>query len=508
MSTATDSTKSKFNFVEYDGELEEMNLTGMPYAMQIENMANFIGEWYRTEDHKPVVIEQGRIIPLSVNMAQYRISEELTKAGKQFTKSSGKNMVKLEPIPPGHMESILNEYEAPILKGIINIPIFNSEWKLISTKGYDPISQYYIDPKNINIIDMTLEEAKEELKTLCIDMLFKDPVADYANYIGYLLTPMIQTAVNRRMSPYTVFRKNTRGTGATAAVNVLGYIYEGYAVPSAPTAKSDDAEMRKLLTSSLKKGWRYINFDEQAGTIQATPITQYLTSATWLDRILGGSETFTYENPGMMLIGTGNNTMIGHDMARRVSLIEFYTKLEHPELRPFKRAENLEIYVPANRSRIFSALYTLVNNWSKVPGNNLIGDFESVVTVISGILRDAKIEGYQANRKSIAVIDMNANEQAHFYEVLYDIQGTALVHRNEYLTSKQIAELITHGGPLAGAIPALKHKEITEAARSGNVNAISRWLSKMVGQNKNGYIMEDTTDGHLKVKMFHILKVN
>jgi hypothetical protein len=44
-----------------------------------------------------------------------------------------------------------------------------------------------------------------------------------------------------------------------------------------------------------------------------------------------------------------------------MSLVEFYTELEHPELRK-TQIENLQGYVISNRDRLFSALITLVKN--------------------------------------------------------------------------------------------------------------------------------------------------
>jgi hypothetical protein len=116
-----------------------------------------------------------------------------------------------------------------------------------------------------------------------------------------------------------------------------------------------------VITSNLEEGVEVLNFDDYSGTLSRQPFVQYLTSKLWTDRRLGGNEIIKYDRPSLWLTASGNNCLIGGDMARMMSLVEFYTELEHPELRK-TQIENLQGYVISNRDRLFSALITLVKN--------------------------------------------------------------------------------------------------------------------------------------------------
>jgi hypothetical protein len=129
-----------------------------------------------------------------------------------------------DPVPKIIIENALYWCRAPTLRGVTSIPFFNASWQLISTEDYDAERERYFQPEGLQIIDMTLEESKEALNELTQGMLFleDDAGSNYANYIAYLITPLIQPALSDKRAPMHLFRKDQRGTGATTAIDVLG----------------------------------------------------------------------------------------------------------------------------------------------------------------------------------------------------------------------------------------------------------------------------------------------
>jgi hypothetical protein len=143
---------------------------------------------------------------------------------------------------------------------IFLVPYFNKKWTLIHENGYDAENELYYIPSDLVVQSLSLDEAKQVLRELTKDMLFKDSIADFANYVGYLLTPLIQPALNDNRVPIHIFRKNQRGTGATTAVNILGYIYYKQGVQLA--SLGDDIETKKLITTAIKTQVPVLNFDD------------------------------------------------------------------------------------------------------------------------------------------------------------------------------------------------------------------------------------------------------
>jgi hypothetical protein len=234
MTTMTDMMNVGANAAEAEEDNRvEICVNKLPYHKLVDKVAESFGQWYKNPTGKPIVINNGKIDKLTAEHAMYLASKQLVLYSNKRAKDSDDFYKEYEdPVPKIIIENALYWCKAPTLRGVTSIPFFNARWQLISTEGYDAESERYFQPEGLQIIDMTLEEAKEALKELTQDMLFLDDGArsNYANYIAYLLTPLIQPALSDKRVPMHLFRKNQRGTGATTAIEVLGLIYYGHAV--------------------------------------------------------------------------------------------------------------------------------------------------------------------------------------------------------------------------------------------------------------------------------------
>jgi hypothetical protein len=450
-------------------------IDGMPYHEIVDIIGENLGDWYRDEAGTPIRIVQNVIRPLNGREAQYIASQQMDLYRHVEVKKNGKPKVieKSEnPINSFKLEDALINYPAPRLRRIVKVPYFNKKWTLIHENGYDVENELYYIPSDLIVQPLSLDEAKQVLGELTKDMLFKDSIADFANYVGYLLTPLIQPALNDNRVPIHIFRKNQRGTGATTAVNILGYIYYKQGVQLA--SLSDDIETKKLITTAIKTQVPVLNFDDYMGTLARQPLVQYLTSRVWTDRILGGNEICSVESPSLWFVCTTNNGLIGSDMARRSTMIEFETTLEHPENRPLS---NIEGFVFSNRNKIFSALVCLINNWSKKPGKNIIGDFVDWCSAIDGILRDADIPGFQANRNSIQAIDIHAEEFTAFLHALFNKSCGQEFYAKDVLLWCQ--------SDLEDTKPVGMDKACI------SVNHMGRWLTSKISQPRGGLILRE-----------------
>jgi len=484
----------------------DVDITGMAYYEKIETIAPHIGDWYIGPGGQPVIIWGKEVRPITAEDAQYLLSKN---AKVFFVGEDGKEHLK-DPVDVRQIKNMLTWHDAPKIDRITSVPYFNSEWELVSTDGYDQVSKTYFIDRGIEIEEIDLETAKATLRYMCKSMLFRDPEVDYANYIGFLLIPMVQTALKIKMVPFHMFRKNQRGTGATTAVNVLGYLYYDEPVQSCsmPGSNKDD-DLRKIITSSLRMGIPALNFDDLNGTLDRMPLVQYLTSGTWTDRKLQESTMLSFPNPAMLAMGTGNNVFIGGDIARRTCIIEFYTELEHPELRPMD-PPNLSAFIRQNRGLILGSLAALVKNWSKVPGEDKIGDFKEWSTVVDGILREAGIMGFQANRNRISVLDVHADEMTGWLKGIYMWQQSRAGQQQTLtempFTATDLMTELNNNRDLKGIIPDQVADDMVDALNRGSLNKFSRQLGKMENQNRGGYVLKSEKNTRTGTKEFYIKK--
>jgi hypothetical protein len=499
---------------------KELSIHGMPFYKQVDEIAKFMPEWYTLNGEEPVIRRGEKFETYSPDDAQYDLSKNVC-----VTIIRGKNdNVPVEPIDINVVKQIFVQHRGPTISAYRSVPYFNKNWQLVSKDGYDSTTEVYYIDEVFEVEKVTLEDAKEQLRYMTQGICFYDREKDYANYLAYLLTPLIQPALKVKMSPFTLFRTNTPGTGATTAADMLGLIYYNRKLESCElSATTSNKEVKKIITASLIDGLPQINFDNFTGALAHVAITKYMTSGVWTDRKLGESKMLSFDNPAMMLLGTSNNGFVSGDMPRRTSMIELYTDEAQPE--KMKRTpENIEAYIRENRSKIFGALVTLVENWVTsgcVLGEDRIGDFKEWSKTMDGILRDAGINGFQMNRDRFCVMDQTNDEIATWLRLLFrhfgqDNGQTTLTMASKPFTAGELIDALTIQRTDEGAAP----NELMDAIPSGIAEAVTSLLQKSknkgiltqllknqhyLDRNYGGYVLTAEKDAHLNANVFRVL---
>ena len=122
---------------------------------------------------------------------------------------------------------------------------------------------------------------------------------------------------------------NVRGAGKSLLADVVGMIAEGRSL-SRMAYSTDDDEMRKRITSLAIGGDQIVLLDNIAGVLGTAALDMALTGTTWKDRILGRSEIASVPL-NMVWLATGNNVILGADIARRLIHIRLESACESPE---------------------------------------------------------------------------------------------------------------------------------------------------------------------------------
>ena len=205
-------------------------------------------------------------------------------------------------------------------------------------------------------------------------------------------------------------------------------------VPVTPGAAKDDAEWRKMITSSLLAGVPAIVFDNLHGTLNSAALASALTTGKWRDRVLGESRMADLDVRNAW-VATANNPSVSDEQARRIVPIF----LDPGEVRPSDRDRtafrhpDLPSWALKNRRQLVTATLTLVQHWLMGPaettdgghtlvrhseiygddpspplGGKTLGSFERWAGVIGGILEAADVPGFLDNRDRL---DAEANEE-------------------------------------------------------------------------------------------------
>jgi hypothetical protein len=162
-----------------------------------------------------------------------------------------------------------------------------------------------------------------------------------------------------------------RGGGKTTALVMLMMAITGIR-PSAAAWSPNEEERRKALLAYLMEAVPAIIWDNilRGTQISCRYIEQSCTTAFYSDRRLGVSELVAV-SASVIHLFTGNNIAPKGDFASRSLKIELQIDRADPENRDFKHSDPVG-WTDANRSKILSALYTIMlGNPALRPGSNV-----------------------------------------------------------------------------------------------------------------------------------------
>jgi hypothetical protein len=340
----------------------------------------------------------------------------------------------------------LSDWQFPPLLGVTEVPVIRPDGSVLVRPGYDATtSLYYYPSPGLSVPRIPDKPANSDVKsatelvleTIC-DFPF-DSEASRANAIATMFTPVLRPMIDGPV-PFTLVDKPQQGTGATLLAEVISVITTGRA-SAIMTARKDDEEWRKAITSLLLRGQLVAVIDNIEGTLYAPSLAAVLTATTFQDRILGHSELVTLPNRTTW-IGTGNNIKLAGDLPRRCIWIRMDAKMARPWLRDpnnFKHP-HLAQWVSENRGAILAATLTIAKAWvlsGRPPAQGLpnLGGYESYCRVIGGALSFMGIEGFLANLNAMYdEADVETPQWEGFLETWRDVLGDKAVTAAELIS--------------------------------------------------------------------------
>ena len=189
--------------------------------------------------------------------------------------------------------------------------------------------------------------------------------ADRTNYLSLLFTPILRHYVPKLLSPLFPITATAGGSGKTYLVDIGKVLYGATVRPWV----SDDSELRKAITATLRATNPIIVFDDvdRWDSVGSSTFCKALTQYEWDDRLLGLNQEFHGKNDRLWAI-TGNNIMLSGDVVARVDgLVRLDPKMPDPESRPvagFALGDLREwLKTPANCSLVLR--HVLALDWAQ-----------------------------------------------------------------------------------------------------------------------------------------------
>ncbi len=254
-----------------------------------------------------------------------------TKAGEDFQAALDPPLRLMDTVLASAAHARFRKLEA-----IITAPTLRPDGGLLSLPGYDAQSGLLYEPDGDYpaIADAPgWNEALAACEALMrpVSLFPYETDVDKAAMLACLLTATVRRTL--RTSPAFLFEAAAASSGKTMAASVAA-VLAGVNSPMPRTWPSDNEEMRKSITASLRSASPILFFDNITGTVKSPAFDALLTSPGWTDRLLGASEDVTLPSNVLVLM-TGNNAVLAGDTWRRVIGVRIDPKDESPEKRSF-----------------------------------------------------------------------------------------------------------------------------------------------------------------------------
>jgi hypothetical protein len=322
----------------------------------------------------------------------------------------------------------------------IPIPILYKGEITFPCKGYDARFGSWLPEDAPEIKPMELTEAKEVFKDIFQEFCFQTQ-QDYYNALAGLLTPFLRglfTSFNVR-TPVFFYLANRERAGKDYLAGITGIVYEGCNLEDAPICNAEhnrgnnSEELRKKILSAMLSGRKRMHFSNNKGYIDNAVFEQITTSEKYTDRVLGRSETLTFDNE--IDFSLSGNVGVGFtpDFANRCRFVRLFLEIENANERQFTKP-NLHNYVLQNRSKVISAMYSLVKNWKELgmkEGAVNFASYSQWAKICGGIMEAAGYGNPCTVERDIITVagDSETTDMKTLFETMYEMFPDGIVEK-------------------------------------------------------------------------------
>lgn len=376
----------------------------------------------------------------------------------------------------------------PQIEAIVHYPVFLEDWRLAEPGWnggiyYDAPSELHglVPEKDVDVILSFLED-------LIVDFPFRDE-ASRENMYGLLLTPLIRPALYGN-TPFHLVQSSLERTGKSKlAADVLGGIILGTPTPALQLTSRDE-EIDKRILSLLMRGDTVVHLDNLPPYIDSPSLASLLTTRFYQGRVLGSTRIVSLPNY-ITVVGTGNNTQLTPELAKRTVPIVLQPYDADPESRSNFRHPDLREYVIGNRKRILECLIGAVLLWREagMPKQRYrMGGFEAWSEAIGGILY---MIGYRSWRVNIDEWRRDADPESVDMDTFVEAWNER--HGRDRVSGTELTKLARDIDVFRDILTGANGPAISFGMRvlSRLVNRpVGRWIVRRTGSGKRMYWLE------------------
>ena len=391
------------------------------------------------------------------------------------------------------------------LHGIVGAPVLRPDGTLLQDSGYDRQTGVYLCSK-IPLKPVPARPTPKQVaaaRTHLLDKFLGDfpwvSDADKANYVGVLVTPILRRYLHS-LIPFVVYTATMPSSGKTILTSGPGMLYGQRVL----TWTHSDDELRKSITAVLAEQVGSVIFDNLAeGTVIESPVlARLITDRTWADRILGGNKIGGGANDRLWS-ATGNNLLLGGDMATRTVLVRLDPKVPRPEERSGFKIPGLDQWIlePGNQRLILWHLLVLVIDWTqhgapRKAGLTPMRQFTPWAEGVGGFLEHHGVAGFLGNIETVRDID----EQ--------DAMWTAFLARwhKVFVTEPQTSRQVRKSAEVAEWGHDQWDGLFLADGRGKPVNEVSlgRRLKGQIGRYHGSFVLRSDQDRHNKIRTWWV----
>jgi putative DNA primase/helicase len=436
--------------------------------------------------------------------------EPLTEAAI-FQRYDARRRAWVDVDPPPALVGMLlarkRKWAFPHVAGVITTPTLRPDGSLLSTPGYDPRTELYLE-SDLRLPPIpqspTRKEALAELaflKELFAEFSFRREGVDLAIVLAGLLTALLRGSLPT--APVFLTDANAPGVGKSYLVDVISMVATGEACPVITISKNEE-ETEKRLGSVLLDGSPIVSLDNAIRDLEGSLLCQLTERPVVKVRILRYSEMPRCE-VHTTVFATGNNVTFAGDMVRRGLIIHLEALSERPEFREFKGDAMKRAYDEA--ARYVAAALTIVRAYLGAGSPKVCGPFGSygawsamVRSPLVWLGEPDPVDSMKEAREE----DPEASNISEFFALwpIYMYMGAPY-------TTARIIEIANEQTASNLISPDLKQFLLKIAAMKGRESEISPdrlgwWLKRISGRIVGGLRLARGRDLHMKVANFQL----
>jgi len=265
------------------------------------------------------------------------------------------------------IKSPLFQDSLPQISGVFESPfLFVRDGKLTVTKpGYNEDCRVYVRKDSPTVEQISVDEAKLILNECLLDFPFESE-QDRVFSVASILTPMMRGIYGQYgvRTPIFGYLANQQGCGKDYLAGIRHIIYTGKFNEDGPLSNdkgSNSEETEKQIVGAAQTGQQFMHNSNCRGRLENASYEKHATASSLRGRILSTNVTIDSENIIEFSFSGNYGLTFNKDIARRTIFINLFTDVEDTTKRKFTK--NLHQWIKDNRSKILSAIYTLIRTW-------------------------------------------------------------------------------------------------------------------------------------------------